>query len=446
MIKDSSQVISLFSGAGGLSLGFAWEGCKPSAGAELNEDACKTYEENLDIPCTNIDIGDISPRELKLKLGIESEPFAIIGGPPCQGFSTAGSRDADDSRNRLIFNYIKIVSEIRPRWFFFENVEGLLTANDGLSIYHLISEFLHIGYCVRLEKINFASCGVPQSRKRVIIIGNRLGLDFSFPTFTHSYNSGKHKTRANLPPAPTLSEALSGLGESVSSPHEKASYSTDTPLTSYDEIMRRGNSTGEVDLHYSQVSDSELRRIMHLKPGQTMKDLPEHLWHESYKRRAFRRVSDGMPTEKRGGAPSGIKRLHADLNSLTITGASNREFIHPIKHRPLTLRECARLQSFPDNFKFYGIGSSIAQQIGNAVPPIGSAFFARHIMQLDGKLGAGLGKLGGNHKPRLLGFHLTDATGMSPALERTSQLLSTLTENDLFVGEPIHGTRFATRP
>ncbi len=105
-------------------------------------------------------------------------------------------------------------------------------------------------------------------------------------------------------------------------------------------------------------------------PGQTMKDLPEHLQHESFRRRAFRRVMDGTPVERRGGAPSGLKRLFADEPSLTITSAATREFVHPTEDRLLTLRECARLQTFPDSFVFAGSAASRIQQIGNAIPPM----------------------------------------------------------------------------
>ena len=110
-----------------------------------------------------------------------------------------------------------------------------------------------------------------------------------------------------------------------------------------------------------------------------MKNLPEHLQHDSFRRRAFRRVMDGTPVEKRGGAPSGLKRLFADEPSLTITSAATREFVHPIEDRLLTLRECARLQTFPDSFEFAGSAASRIQQIGNAIPPMLARAVAEHI-------------------------------------------------------------------
>jgi DNA (cytosine-5)-methyltransferase 1 len=426
-MATSDQVLSLFSGAGGLSFGFALAGAKPVAGAEINEDACCTYEANLGTPCHRIDLGKITPTDLRSRLGIVGSPFAIIGGPPCQGFSSAGAKAGDDPRNRLIFNYLHIVEEFQPRWFLFENVEGLLTANGGTSIYSLALAFIKLGYTFRIEKVNFAGFGVPQARKRVVIVGNRLGFEFRFPGYTHSYDAGKHRCATNLQPSPTLSEALNGLDLPVARSAELASYATHAPLNEFDARMRRGNATGRVSHHVrAAVSDRDMQRFSGLRPGQTMKDLPQHLWPKSYRRRAFRRVMDGTPTDRRGGAPAGLKRLRGDLNCLTITSAATQEFVHPTDNRTLTLRECARLQSFEDSFQFSGTTRSAAQQIGNAVPPLAAEVLAKTIVSLDGALGSGqVAPLRSTHA-RLLGFHLTNSSGMSPALDRTRLLLQSL--------------------
>ena len=160
---------------------------------------------------------------------------------------------------------------------------------------------------------------------------------------------------------------------------------------------------------------------MALKPGQTMKDLPEHLQHLSFKRRASRRVMDGTPTEKRGGAPAGLKRLLAAEPSLTITGAATREFIHPAQDRPLTIRECARIQTFPDDFDFSGTASQKIRQIGNAIPPLLAEIFATHIRDTYG-----FESQSSRHQGKLLGFSLTKANAMSPALKHTYNLLHSL--------------------
>lgn len=426
----SDSVLSLFSGAGGFSYGFANAGLLPICGAEINKDACATYEENIRSTCHNVDLSAVEPNFFRELLGLK-EPFAVIGGPPCQGFSTAGARDAHDPRNRLIFNYLRIVAEVRPRWFIFENVEGLLTSGHGADVFALVREFLGLGYSVRVHKTNFAAYGVPQTRKRVLIIGNRLGVDFSLPAEIYSYDSGKSKKPSMKPFAPTLDQALAGLGVAALSRSATVPYLAAEAVNSFDQIMRAENSIGSVTEHFHLTDAKDEEQYSLLKPGQTMKDLPVEYQHDSFKRRAFRRVMDGTPSEKRGGAPSGIKRLHGDLQSLTITGAAPREFIHPREHRPLTIRECARIQTFPDHYRFHGNAASITQQIGNAVPPLAASVIARHLQAIDGAFGSGIQPPSSRLEPRLLGFVLTEATGMSEALQKTERMLNSLLQQEL---------------
>lgn len=429
-------VVSLFSGAGGFSYGFSQAGLKPAFGAEIDADACATYRNNVGSPCHQLDLGCVDPASIK-KLTNGVSPFAVIGGPPCQGFSTAGPRNASDPRNRLIFNYLAIVHELAPKWFIFENVEGLLTSGGGEDLSRLVRSFVDLGYSVRLQKLNFASFGVPQTRKRVVIIGNRLGIEFQFPTERFSYDSGKARKQSGLPMAPTLDEAIAGLGPIASERTGYMPYANSVPVNAYDAAMRIGNNGQQVTEHYQAAEGIDLRRFELLAPGQTMKDLPEALWHESFRRRANRRVADGTPTEKRGGAPSGIKRLHGDRQSLTITGASTREFIHPHEHRPLTIRECARIQSFPDRYQFEGNAASVIQQIGNAVPPLAASILAQHLQRLDGSFGTGLQVCTHQtNRAGLLGFVLTEASGMSPALKKTEALLNDLKQRSLSLDEP----------
>lgn len=475
MARQSDHVLSLFSGAGGFSHGFAAAGLRPVCGAELSRSACRTYQDNLGADCHRLDLGTVPPRFFRDLLGA-AQPFAIIGGPPCQGFSTAGPRHADDPRNRLIFNYLRIVDELRPRWFIFENVEGLLTAAHGRDLAALVREFLAIGYCLRLQKVNLAGHGVPQTRKRVLLVGNRLGADFDFPAERFSYDSGKARKSNGRPFAPSLAQALAGLGRAVATRGERARYCADRPLSGYDAMMRgvggaggsavgdgtagesgpgggwpgdselgdigladgmlsRGRRPGDsatgggqgepgnVCEHVDATSAEDAARYRLLAPGQSMRHLPRALWHDSFQRRAFRRVADGTPSERRGGAPATLRRLHGDLQSLTITGASSREFIHPDADRCLTRRECARLQSFPDGYRFHGSAASVMRQIGNAVPPLAAAAFARHLSALDGAFGADTQSLWPVAAPRLLGYVLTDSDRKSRALQATDALL-----------------------
>ena len=120
-MSKSDAVVSLFSGAGGFSAGFSQAGLKPLFGADINADACQTYQLNIGSPCHQLDLSTVEPSYIE-KLAGGNRPFVVIGGPPCQGFSTAGPRNSADPRNQLIFNYLNIVERLSPRWFIFENV------------------------------------------------------------------------------------------------------------------------------------------------------------------------------------------------------------------------------------------------------------------------------------------------------------------------------------
>ncbi|MBI3462750.1 MAG: DNA cytosine methyltransferase, partial [Planctomycetes bacterium] len=259
----------------------------------------------------------------------------------------------------------------------------------------LLEPLLGAGYRIHLQKVNAANFGVPQHRKRVIAIGG-LGWNPSFPMPTHSAHGapGAALAGTHLPATPTLDDALRGLpAPSESEPGEPPGH------------------------FYRPMRGLDLQRASVLKQGQTMRDLPSQLWHESYRRRAYRRVMDGTPTERRGGAPAGVKRLRADRPSKAITSGAISEFIHPHEDRNLTLRECARIQTFSDNFTFLGTLSERAMLVGNAVPPCFAKVIACHL--LEDLMNAEPKDSDG----RLLSFVPTLSTGMSPALEEVTRLV-----------------------
>jgi DNA (cytosine-5)-methyltransferase 1 len=195
-----------------------------------------------------------------------------------------------------------------------------------------------------------------------------------------------------LPPTPTLQQALADL----------PAPGTKEP----------GKPTGHF---YRPLVGVDLERAKALKPGQRMRDLPTELWHDSYRRRAYRRVMDGTPTERRGGAPAGIRRLVPDEPCKAITGGALSEFLHPSEDRNLTLRECARLQTFSDDFCFRGTCAEQAQLIGNAVPPQLATIIAR-VLAADLLLVKPMSDEG-----KLLSFVPTLSNGMSPILERVTK-------------------------
>lgn len=425
---EQGRIVSLFSGAGGLSRGFSDAGLCPVLAAEIDVDAVATYRANVSDAIIQADVGIEADRIVGEagRRGAASGVLAVVGGPPCQGFSTAGARDHSDPRNRLVFSYLDIVGHLRPSWFLFENVEGILTSGGGDAVVGLAERFTDLGYSFRIEKVNFAAWGVPQARKRVLIVGNRHGVRFSLPEFTHAFDGKKHRSgRVGDRVSVTLGEAVAGLPPTTASSHrEPVSYVSDVPSSDYDARMRTSPPGPKGHACASIGRDAE--RIRLLKQGQSLRDLPPELWPESFRSRAFRRVTDGMPTEKRGGAPAGIRRLDAKHASLTITSFSPRELVHPCLDRTLSLRECARLQSFPDGYDFHGGFQAVATQIGNAVPPIGARLLAEWLQRTDGAAGGGVGTNGTTARPGLLGYHLTEASAMSPALAETDRRLREL--------------------
>src|SRR5579883_2488490 len=333
------SVADLFCGAGGLSVGFRAAGFNIVWAADNNEAAVRTYEANL---------GD---HVVSQSITVDTDPpevAVIVGGPPCQGFSSAGMRRAGDKRNTLVTCFAQVVARKRPLAFVFENVEGFLTAEGGKRVLDLLTPLVEAGYWIHVRKVNAANYGVPQHRKRVIAVGG-LGWEPSLPEPTHSAHGvpGARLAATRLPPTPTLQQALADLPP---------------PGTT-----KPGKPAGHF---YRSLVGLDLERAKALKQGQTMRDLPTELWHDSYRRRAHRRVMDGTPTDRRGGAPAGIRRLATDEPSKAITGGALSEFLHPSEDRYLTLRECARLQTFSDDFCFRGTCAEQAQLIGNAVPPL----------------------------------------------------------------------------
>ncbi len=414
----SYTALSVFCGAGGCSTGFQRAGYNILFASDIDKSAISSYKANFTkTNCLEADICNIDFEKTLTDLGLlVGELDILIGGPPCQGFSTAGMRFWEDPRNALLKQYIQALQTMRPKWFLMENVEGLLTADKGKYIFEIVNALIESGYQIRVEKIYTQEYGIPQRRKRVLIIGNRLGIDFKLPE-----PQGETHGRIFRYSDTTLKHTIVGLPQASNNSQEKIAY-TSASTNTWEKYLR-GTAT-EVEDHFSpKVTDLQLERIKALQPGQTMKDLPIELQHESFKRRANRRVMDGTASEKRGGAPSGLKRLFFDEPSLTITGAATREFIHPEADRPLTIREAARIQTFPDDFRFLGTTAEKIQQIGNAIPPLLSYILANHIQD-----NYGFDETHNQIPGRLLGFTLTKANAMSPALKITEQRLAMISE------------------
>lgn len=407
--------MSLFCGAGGCSLGFKKAGYDIIFATDIDETAIRTYQDNFpDTPVKVADINQLHFEELlkELKM-LPGKLDFLIGGPPCQGFSTAGLRFWEDPRNSLLKSYVMALDKIRPKWFLMENVEGLLTANTGLYLFEAAKALIDLGYRIRIEKVYAQEYGIPQRRKRVFIIGTRLNLDFELPEPTIIV-TGQIFRHSEV----TLRHTISGLPNPTNNIQSVCQYET-MPASEW-EVQLRNGAQSVTDHLVPHLTPLQLARIRQLKPGQTMKDLPLELQHPSFQKRSNRRVKDGTPSANRGGAPSSLKRLIFDEPCLTITSAATREFIHPCQDRPLTIREAARIQTFPDSFRFEGNHVQKIQQIGNAIPPLLAKIFAEHIKHNYG-FTPGHSEIG-----KLIDYSLTKAEAMSPALFSTKELLDKL--------------------
>lgn len=391
---DPLVVIDLFSGAGGLSQGLHQAGVRTAVGSDFWAPAANSYRANHeDVPFLQADAHDVDAAALLASAGCV--PDAIVGGPPCQGFSSAGAKDAADLRNSLVGVFAGLVAEIRPPMFLFENVEGFLTSAGGDYVVALLDPLIEAGYKISIQKLNVANYGVPQLRKRTIAIGS-LHSAPQLPEPTHRAFGAPGSAKVGhggLPLTPCVEKALADL--------PRAAASADGAL---------------LPDHWAKPpAGLAAQRYEMLEWGQTMRDLPPELQHPSFRRRANRRVADGTPTEKRGGAPAGLRKMRPDEPSRAITSAAPREFIHPFEARTLTLRECARLQTFPDNYIFSGSNQQKATLIGNAIPvrfaeALGGALQETRCASNDPSSEPGA----------LIRFDVTVGELMSPALRRVT--------------------------
>lgn len=346
--------IDIFAGAGGLSLGAEMAGISIAHAIEINQSAVKTYRRNH--PNTNIicsDIRDLEPSDLKSR----QEIFIIMGGPPCQGFSLSNtrSRTMKNPNNSLFEEFLRFVQEIQPDWFLFENVFGFTNMSNG-AVRRLVEIcFRSLGYEVEDAVLWASDYGVPQRRNRYFMVGNRLGIKFEFPQ--------KHDN------AITVWDAISDLpivgnGEQLFVGDYRCNIDK---ATTYQKFMRQNSDQPRQNL-VSLNNELVIERYKHIPQGGNWRDIPEEL------------MTNYADKER---CHSGIyRRLYADKPSVVISNYRKSMLIHPFQHRGLSVREAARLQSFPDNFIFEGSISHIQQQIGNAVPPLLAKAVIEQIVKL----------------------------------------------------------------
>lgn len=333
-------VIDLFAGVGGLSLGFEMAGFDVLLANEYDASIASAYQ--LNHPKTRMIVGDITSLDLNETFGAYSGKVdVIIGGPPCQGFSQKGQRKTiHDERNFLFKYYVKVVDLVRPRYFVMENVPNLLTSEDGYFKQEIESLFNEMGYSLSMGVLNASDYGVPQNRRRAVIIGKRDGNAPSLPPAS--------------PNGVTIWDAISDLAFLESGEGAETQEYPLPPQSSYEKMLRNGST--QLNNHVAtKHSDLALERLRMIPPNAGREVLPEeHLTKSIY---------SGTWT-----------RMRKDEISVTITTRfdtpSSGKFTHPYLHRAITVREAARIQSFPDTFIFTGNKGSQMKQVGNAVPPL----------------------------------------------------------------------------
>lgn len=344
--KSKIKVLDLFSGCGGLSFGFENAGFQIVAGIDNWEDALITFQHNHSgAKIFNLDLGTPDINHLKKKIGSVD---VVVGGPPCQGFSISGNRNVDDPRNKLYKGFVKIVEAFKPKVFVLENVPNLVSMASGQIKDEIIRNFQSLGYSVKYKVLLASDFGVPQNRRRVIFVGVRGQNTFDFPEPYFKNDSEKVST----------SDAISDLPDKDL---VDGSILTQKPISDYQKLMRK--KTDKVYNHILTSHDKKTIETISLVPdGGNYKDLPK-------KYQNTRRVNIAWT------------RYNSKKPSHTIDTGHRHHFHYKFNRVP-TVRESARLQSFPDNFVFLGSKTSQYKQVGNAVPPLMAQAIGRNILKL----------------------------------------------------------------
>lgn len=327
--------VDAFCGAGGLSYGLIKAGFDVQFAFDFNERAIQTYRENLGNHAHVLDAKSVKPK----KIETTGKVTLVAGGPPCQGFSVQRRGPDEDIRNDLIFEFLRLVKGFKPKIFLMENVAALASVKNKKYFDKLKDDAERLGYVVQAKVINAADFGVPQTRKRLFVLGVRKNL----------------KAQITLPEGidtewKTVRDAIADLP----APRSEAArfYPNHLP---------------------DNISDLNRERISHVPPGGGRMDIPVHL------RLACHSVSVDV-----AGHRGVYGRLDWEKPAGTITTKCNSftrgRFAHPIENRNITMREAARLQSFPDSFAFHGGTVDVAHQVGNAVPPMLSYKIASHLL------------------------------------------------------------------
>lgn len=361
---EKNSVIDLFAGCGGFSIGFERAGFRVTKAVEIDSQIAHTYSINhANVIMFNEDIGKIDNKNNFVR----GEAEVIIGGPPCQGFSMAGARIRkngfiEDPRNYLFKHYVNVVKIVRPKVFVFENVKGILSMKNGEIFREIVNTFSNPKnfdgdhYAISYKIAKAVEFGIPEKRERVIIIGV-LNKKIDFREVEQTTKNQILQKYPFFFDKVTVGDAITGLPL----PTKDGIIKNPHPINQYQEYIC---SKGETLANHKATTHTTvaLKRMHQIKDGQNWTSLEEEI--HSVHSGAYGRMSWNEPS--------------ATITTRFDTPSGGR-FTHPEEDRTITPREAARLQSFPDDFVFYGSKSSICKQIGNAVPPKLSFFIANLI-------------------------------------------------------------------
>ncbi len=359
----------LFSGAGGLSEGFTRAGFRVVFAIENDHHAAATYAYNhtrnkhkYRTEVLHKDISEVDFKKLhkRVKTITGGGLDVLIGGPPCQGFSRANMRTRNSSNplNKLVSHFICAIKALKPRVVVMENVADLENFEEGLFVEKLKSDFADNGYEAQWEVLTATDFGIPQRRRRFFFIAARDGLPIFFPKPAISQDAYVN-----------VWDAISDLPELTNGNKvDELSYRKDKNLTPY-QTMMRNKTNGRVQNNYvSENSHLVVRRYAHIPQGGNWRNIPEHLMlNYKDKTRCHNYI---------------YRRLKEDETSIVITHYRKSMLIHPRENRGLSVREAARIQSFPDHFIFKGPLISQQQQVANAVPPLLAKAVARSVKKM----------------------------------------------------------------
>lgn len=362
--------IDLFSGAGGLTLGLLAGGFDVRFSSDVDAACEATHLRNMPhVPFARADVQELRPETILERCGLAAgELDLLVGGPPCQGFSIIGQRVVWDPRNGLVKHFLEIAAALKPRCIVIENVPGLATLAGGAVLRDIGRSFAEAGYIAECAELLAAQYGVPQMRWRMFFIGWRTDQDRSggFPQPTHGRAGigdlvpNRTIRAADMDGFVTIRDAIGDLPPITSG--GQASHYGSKPHGLYQGAMRAGSEDTLWNHYAPRLSKQNLARLEVLKPGQDWRDLPKELLPPGMQRalrkdhtRRYRRM------EWDGVARSIITRFRDPKSG---------EYTHPEQHRTISIREAARIQSFPDWFVFEGSNSQQYDQVGNAVPPL----------------------------------------------------------------------------